>query len=71
MDEDEEEEAGIEPVEDTKMKDGTTSTSGVKPDDRGGAGMPKTKKKKNKGKGGGKNCSRSPKVGSRITKSAQ
>ena len=72
MDEDEEETAGIESADDTTMRGGTTSTSDVKLDERGGAGMPKSKqKKKNKGKGGGKTRSRSPKAGSRITKSAQ
>jgi hypothetical protein len=71
MDEDEEETAGIESVDDTTMRGGTTSTSDVKLDDRGGAGMPKPRKKKNKGKGGGKTRSRSPKAGSRITKPAQ
>jgi hypothetical protein len=67
MDEDTEEADGIEPVGDTMM-----GSSGAKLDERGGAGMPKSKqKKKNKGKGGGKTHSRSPKIGPRTTKSAK
>ena len=70
MNEDEEEYTGIKPAEDTEMKDGTTPTSGVKPDERDGAGRPRTKKKRDKGNGNGKNRSHSPKLGSRITKPA-
>ena len=69
MDENEEEEAGFEPVEDTEMKDG--NTSGVKLVERGGVGKPKSTKKKNKGKGGGKSRSRSPKVGTRDQKTVR
>jgi hypothetical protein len=54
---DEQEEAGVESVEDTEMKDG--STKEVKSVERGGSAKPKATIKKSKGKASGKISSHS------------
>jgi hypothetical protein len=66
---DEEEEAGVESVEDTEMKDGITR--GGKSVERGGVGKPKTRKKKNTSKGDGKTNSHSSEAGMQDKKTVR
>ena len=68
MEEDEGEDLGADLQQDTEMVDGTTSLSGGKTDQRGGAGKPRGKQKKGIRKGNGNTRSSSPGAGPRVPK---